>query len=299
MMVLIFVYFKDKNFKIIDILIIFLWAIFLFYKGQAGIDTYLYQKRFENIQDYTLVNLYEPLFNIIILFFSFFTKDWNYFIALYGTLYLILMKRFISKDILINAIYFMPVIVIDNTFNGLRIGLALLLFIIFKKSKLRFLSFFTHLTSFYWEIRKYSIWVLIGLLIVFTYTYERLINFLTQIILSKLDTYKNVAITTNWYSGLFDVLTLLTLILFSKNHQKFKLKYISLLLLLLPFIFSEVWGIRLIKLELWFMIFFVAKNLYDKKILIIVGSFYTLNFIRQIYMSSNNELNWNFTWLYT
>ncbi len=193
----------------------------------------------------------------------------------------------------------MPVIVIDNTFNGLRIGLALLLFIIFKKSKLRILSFFTQLTSFYWEIRKYSIWVSIGFFIVFTYTYETLINFMPQIILSKLDHYNNVAVTTNWYSGLFDLLTLFILFLFSTNPQKFKLKYISLSLMILPFIFSEVWGIRLVKLELWFMIFIVAKKLYDKKILIALGSFYTLNFIRQIYMSSNNELNWNFTWLYT
>jgi len=288
------------------------------FRADAGVDTFLYIKRFEEIDPGLIglnqLNPIEPILTLLMwatktlgLGFEFF----SFLISMIvGIIYLRIFKFFP------NARYFglacFPVIYIDSIFNGVRIGLGYpLVFhaIVYSSLIVAILAFFTHLSTIVTlpliVLIKRSFTKAIGLsfalifLTSFVY-YELIVNEF----LIKFFQYQNIY-TRNLYSGIADSSLLFVALIslaISRRILGKKLIFISLFILIsivifhVLFISSYVFLLRVVRL-LSIIIFAIIATSNQKinpmiiKICFFFGLLYSLNFLRQINDTCSYELN--------
>ena len=135
---------------------LFICTMIAAFRGEAGVDTYLYIARF-NVIETGFPGFYNiPIIESFLPFLMWITKtlggSFIHFSILFGFIISLLYFK-ILKDIP-NSIYFglacFPVIYIDSLFNGVRIGLAyplIFLAIFYSSSSLFTLGVFSHISA--------------------------------------------------------------------------------------------------------------------------------------------------------
>lgn len=275
-------FFFSKNLWLNVLLLTTLWCCY-YIKNNAGVDTYIYKIRYQNIQDGFML-FYEPLLNFVMYLVKGIGFSWNGFIATYSVFYLIFLKKALSVMKVGNSylVFLFLYIGIDSTFNGLRIGLAFMLFLLVKKGILKYLPLLAHSTFLYVISRKYVFFIIPILLFI-----DRVE--LPEILVHKFVHYET-ATTVASYSGIVIFFAVLLLRLGVRDRLFSRLQAIGVYFLTAVFYFGNVLFVRLVFLEFYHLI--ANKEQRNSWNLLLVSGVLFINFLRQILTSFNNIHGW-------
>lgn len=299
-----FVYYGINSNKKINIFV-FLAALIPGLRISSGKDTILYFERLKNIHDgYFLVD-YEPLLNIIFYISSFsdngINSSWYISNFIYSViiiiLYNIIISKFktkLSKQTVFSISLIVVILIIDSSFNGMRVGLMIpiaIIFLITKKLPLFILAIAGHISAIFlgfYSLLKRHKFVLILLLILSLLYKEELISLieLNSRINSKYTRYtqtQNLSI----FSGLVDLFIALILLLGAnfKTHYRYILAALIIPILLLHiYVFSTYYGVfRIYRLMIIMSIYSVYKfGVYSENIIKIGAFIFVCNFLKQL-----------------
>ena len=299
-----FVYCGINSNKKINIFVFFA-ALIPGLRISSGKDTILYFERFKIIHDGYFMFDYEPLLNILFYVSSFLGQGINssWYIAnfIYSfiiiTLYNIIINKFknrLPKQTVFSISLIVVILIIDSSFNGMRVGLMIpiaIIFLITKKLPLFILAITSHISGvligFYSLLKRHKFVLLLLLLLGLLYKQE-LISLieLNARINSKITRYtqtENLSI----FSGLVDLFIALILLLganFKTNYRYILAFLIIPILLLHIYVLSSYYGIfRIYRLMIILSIYSVYKFGVQSEKIIVLGAFiFVCNFFKQL-----------------
>jgi len=296
----------------------FLCTFIAAFRGEAGIDTYLYIARFNAIEPGFSGFYNIPIIESFLPFLMWITKtlggSFIHFSILFGAIISLLYFRILKN--IPNSIYFglacFPVIYIDSLFNGVRIGLAyplIFLAIFYSSSSLFTLGIFSHISALIaapfkiFSNKNFFIFIMltISFLIIFD---SEIAQLFLQRFDSKFNQYQNIY-TRNAYGGIADssllyVASLIFLRSKNLNGKSFLMTAAPLLIgvvFLHIFLVSQyVFMLRVVRFLdiIFFALASQSSRDFDKLSFYLSLSFgvlYSLNFLRQIASSCNYDLN--------
>lgn len=281
--------FFSKDIWLNIFILLCVWCAY-YIKDDAGVDTYVYKIRYQSIENGFLsiengfLLLYEPLLNLIMYLFKWLGFSWDGFIATYSVIYLVLLKKSLRaiKSHNSNLLFLFLYIGIDSTFNGLRIGLAIVLFLLTKNSLLKYVSILAHSTFLLVIIREY-LFLMIPFLV-----FVDLVE-LPEIITHKFIHY-GTAVTSSTYSGVVIFVVILFLRLGVKDSFMSRLRSVSFYLISVAAFFGNVWFVRAMFLEFYYLVLRKEQR-FGASLMSVTGVLF-FNFLRQIFVSFNNVHGW-------
>ncbi len=303
----------------------FLLSLFLFvtvllsaFRGNAGIDTYLYVDRYTVLESGFIgiqnISIVEPLIPLLMWVSKTLGGSFILFSIIFGVLVSFLYFRIIKT--IPNSIYFslccFPVIFLDSLFNGLRVGLAypLIFLAVYYSSIIYFvLGSFSHISALIaapfqiFSNKKFTIFIfiLISSFIIFD---SEIYQLIFQRFDSKFNQYQSI-FTRNAYSGIADssLLFVASLIFLrtkgcsGKTFLKAMVPLFIIIALLHFFLISKfVFMLRVTRfIDIIFFAMIAKSNQkidsLSLNISTIFGFFYILNFLRQISNSCYYDFN--------
>jgi len=276
-------------------------------RGTAGIDTKQYIFRFENINSFSDITLYEPIIPFLMWIVKSLGGSFPVFSLIYGIILIILYCYIFSN--FKNSIYFgisiFPVIFLDSLFNGIRIGLAYPLIILYVTSSSFYyflLSFLSHVSSLIGVIflKRKIIYLFLFLFIILILSGSSILNIVPDRYINKYYQYKNLKPRFS-YAGISDSIALIiTLIVYFRvsgvrGKKMIKNSTIVIIFIIIYWFFlvrNFVFLLRVTRLIIIIIFAVIAKrNRKLDKISVLLsfifGLFYSANFLRQIIASSS------------
>lgn len=287
-------------------LLLFVGTIAAF-RGEAGVDTEMYISRFENTNIYDILQ-FEPTIPAMMCIVRFCGGSFAMFSLLYAfvlsSLYYYILRSYP------NAIYFgiaiMPVIFIDSLYNGIRVGLAYpLVFISIARPSIFVLiaACSAHISAIiagFFRIMPWYMYLIILLVLIIFIAFVGMPDYEMPFRYSKKVEIYQTRAPSNFYAGLADSAALIFAVFifyricgFKRNQwSDFGLVLLIIAMGLLYFYVIREYtaALRIVRLLVICIFGLIArsKTKYDRislELCILFGLIYTLNFIRQIYVS--------------